>query len=376
MEAFDSQRMKYTIEQPSVFLPKTLTDEIRKASFEAEHQRNLHDIQLNIIYHQNWFNMYVPKAYGGLELSLPDILKIEECLGWADGSTGWVVTLCSGAAWFIGFLDPELIKAVFVNGRVCFAGSGAVTGTANKTSDGYVINGYWKYATGSLHATVFTINCHVREAGRPLYSADGTPVVNSFLLKKNEVTIHPTWNSMGMVATGSHAIEVKHLLVPLHRSFIIDAAHAKLENPIFKYPFLQLAETTLAVNLSGMAYRFLDLCADLFSAKAENSFQNAKHVLRKLADIQEKLDEYRYAFYAHADEAWNALISQNSIPDSILEAISNASHILAHRSRELVNDLYPFCGLTAADTRNEINRVWRNIHTAGQHSLFTRRNSM
>lgn len=361
--------MKHNINKPSEFIAETLTDKIRSVAAEAERMRSLHDVQLNTIYKEGWFNMYVPKEFGGLGLSLPDILRIEECLSWADGSTGWVVTLCSGAAWFIGFLDPELVEGVFVNNRVCFAGSGAVTGTASKTSHGYEIKGYWKYATGSLHATVFTVNCYVSENDTPVLNPDGTPAVQSFLLKREEVIVHTTWNSMGMIATGSHAIEIKKVWVPLNRSFIIDPAHAKLPNPIFKYPFLQLAETTLAVNLSGMASRFLDLCVDLFSTKTKGL--QRPELIQILDDNQTKLNECRYAFYTQTDEAWKALISDKNIPCPMLEALSSVSFILARCSREVVNNLYPYCGLKAADVQTEINRVWRNIHTAGQHSLFS-----
>ena len=364
--------MKY-IEPPSEFIDKSQASILRDVAFEAELRKNLHDTQLALIYQQNLFNMYVPKELGGLELSLPEILRKQEGLSWADGSTSWVVTLCSGAAWFIGFLDPAMINEVAESDRVCFAGSGAVTGTATKISDGYEINGYWKYATGSLNATLFTVNCHIKEDGVQLYNTDGSPVVYAFLLKRNEVIVHNTWNGMGMVATGSHAFQVRQVRVPLNRSFIIDAAHAKLQHVIFKYPFLQLAETTLAVNLSGMACRFLDLCSGLLSNKVKNSL-HTPDLLRLLTDSEARLNDVRISFYSYSDAAWDALVSESRIPDSMLAEVSHASYKLAHCSREMVNELYPYCGLAAADTRNEINRVWRNIHTAGQHSLFNVRN--
>src|SRR5687767_1416670 len=138
--------MKTKILHPGDFLPKVLTDEIRGEAFKAEHDRNLTSIQRDRIHVQQWFNMYVPKEYGGLGLSLPEILSVEEGLSWADGSTAWVVTLCSGAAWFVGFLNIGLGKEIFEGDHVCFAGSGAVTGIANKTLKGYEINGNWKYA--------------------------------------------------------------------------------------------------------------------------------------------------------------------------------------------------------------------------------------
>ena len=170
-----------------------------------------------------------------------------------------------------------------------------------------------------------------------------------------------------MIATGSHAIEVKNILVPANRSFVIRPENAKLRHPVFQYPFLQLAETTLAVNLSGMACRFLDLCAEIF-LKRDNA--PAKALQQKLQDSRVILNELRGAFYSQADMAWETLIVKRAIPKAMLNQVSALSHGLVARSRDLVNELYPFCGLEAANTRNEINRVWRNFHTAGQHALF------
>src|SRR5688572_2044982 len=177
-------RMKTRVAYPSEILQAGIVESLRAEAAGAEASRRLTEIQHNIIVEHQWFNMYVPKNHGGLELQLPEILRYEEAIAWTDGSTGWVVTLCSGAAWFVGFLSPSLIKEVFNNNQVCFAGSGAVTGTAEKTEDCYQISGHWKYATGSLLATVFTMNCFVMENGLQLYEADGSPVIKSFLLKR------------------------------------------------------------------------------------------------------------------------------------------------------------------------------------------------
>src|SRR5207249_2863153 len=140
---------------PSCFIPVALTNMINRVSDEAEQSGGLHPVQLAVIYEQRWFNLFVPKSCGGLELSLPEGLNIEEGLAWADGSTGWTVTLCSGANWFIGFLQPEISKDLFKNHQVCFAGSGRASGIASVTATGYEITGCWKYASGAPHATAF-----------------------------------------------------------------------------------------------------------------------------------------------------------------------------------------------------------------------------
>ncbi len=129
---------------------------IREHARDAEKLGTLHPLQMEIIHKNGWLNSFVPKEFGGLGLTLPEIVELEESISWADGSVGWMVTLCSGAAWFIGFLDADLSKEIIQGTEMCFAGSGAPNGTAELRKNGYEISGHWKYASGSLHATVFT----------------------------------------------------------------------------------------------------------------------------------------------------------------------------------------------------------------------------
>src|SRR5688572_7470745 len=86
---------------------------LRDHAAEAENLRQLHKEQLDVIYRERWFRMFVPVSLGGPGLPLPDVLRTEEGIAFADGSTAWVVTLCSGAGWFAGFLDPHLAREIF-----------------------------------------------------------------------------------------------------------------------------------------------------------------------------------------------------------------------------------------------------------------------
>lgn len=364
-----SARMNTSLPHPSSFLPEALTAGLRAVAPEAEGLGQLHSQQLAAIYEQGWFNALVPKTYGSLALSLPEVLQLEEALAWTDGSVGWVVTLCSGAGWFAGFLDPQLAAAVFSHPQACIAGSGAVSGTAMLTEKGYTVTGFWKHASGALQATAFTFNCQVEQDGQALLHPDGSPVVKTFLLKREEVTLHTTWNAMGMIATGSHAFEVRNVAVPANRCFTIAPEHAQLPGPIYQYPFLQLAETTLAVNLSGMAIRFTDLCEALGQRKAQD--RPTSCLLQLAADAQRQLNQQRQLFYEAAIASWETLLQKETIPDPLLEQVSAASKALVRHCRQWVNTLFPYCGLEAVDKKGELNRIWRNFHTAGQHALFS-----
>src|SRR5882762_133102 len=101
------------IKHPAEYISPKLVKAIRDLAGEAEQLKQLHPLQLAIIYEQKWFQLFVPKAYHGLELNLPEALQLEEALAWTDGAVGWNVTLCAGAGWFIGFLDPGLASDIF-----------------------------------------------------------------------------------------------------------------------------------------------------------------------------------------------------------------------------------------------------------------------
>jgi len=359
---------------PSAYIPSDATTIIRNTSRGAELMGCLHPEQLAIIYAQNWFNLFVPKALGGLELSLPEALTIEEGLAYADGSTGWTVTLCSGANWFAGFLNHEIASVIFSNKKVCLAGSGQPGGIAKVIPGGYEITGRWKYATGAPHATAFTANCVIEKDGIVLQNEDGSPVVHSFIFLKDEVFIYNDWHTTGMIATASHSFEVTNLQVPANRRFTIEAATAVLNNPIYQYPFLQFAEATLTVNVSGMAMRFADLCEILFAGRTgHKNFTSAMldALQQKLDTAKQQLHTARQRFYTAVHQSWQACLTGNAAGSLLFEHVSATSHALAQACLQAVDALYPFCGLAAADSRTEINRVWRNIHTASQHSLLT-----
>jgi alkylation response protein AidB-like acyl-CoA dehydrogenase len=287
-------------------------------------------------------------APGG-PLSLPELVRLEEGIAWADGAVGWTVTLCSGAGWFAGFFPAEIHADIFSNWRMCIAGSGAPSGEAHPVSGGYRISGKWDYASGAMHATAFTANCVV-------VSDEGQRDVRPFLFRPEEVIVHKTWNTIGLVATGSHSFEVRDVEIPADRCFAIEPGEAKDGDPVYRYPFLQLAEATLTANLAGMGMHFLDCCGELFRQRERLA------AAVKLEEALSTLSDLRIQFYQALDDSWTGRGS--------FDKVSRFSRALAAGVREVVDGLYPYGGMAAARPHTEINRVWRDLHTATQHSLL------
>lgn len=355
------------IPAPSAFLPEGVAGRIRKVAAAAEKMGRLHPDILTLAFEQQWFRSLVPKRYGGLALPLPAMVRLEEGLSWADGSLGWTVTLCSGAGWFAGFFPPasfpemgrQAPKAekvepdvLFGDPGLCLAGSGTVSGHADVVDGGYRVSGRWPYASGAAHATAFTANCAIHAGGMPVMAVGGGPLVRPFLFLREEVVVDHDWNAVGLVATGSHGFAVRDLVVPAGRAFRIAAEAAINDDPLYKYPFMPLAEATLAANSSGMARHFLDCCTELGVGGSD------------LEAADSALVERRMIFYRELDRSWEEGSRGSQ------EGVSRASKELASAALYWVDKLYPQMGLFAARIDTAINRVWRDLHTASQHPLL------
>ena len=348
---------------PEELLQKEWIDILRNHSKEAGQHKQLHPEQIQLLYDNDWLKALVAKDYGGLEWTLPQIVSFEEAIGWADGSAGWVFTLCSGAGWFSGFLNKDFGQKIFSEKNVCLAGSGAVSGVAKKINDHhFLINGSWQYASGAPFATVFTANCFIEEEQK----------VKAFCFLRDEVVTHKTWNSIGLVASSTESFSVSDLVVPAERCFEIDAAKAVVQSPLYQYPFKQLAESTIAANISGMALHFMEACEALFKEK-----KYGNHLLwdnEKLRQVfrQAQCDwsDGRSQLHATVDISWNELLNNKKISGENLLSVSSSSQQLAKVCRHIVNSLYPFTGLTGANKDSAVNQVWRDFQTGSQHTVF------
>lgn len=204
---------------------------------------------------------------------------------------------------------------------------------------------------------------------------NGTGLVASFIFLKDEVTVHEDWKEMGMKATSSYSFEVNKLMVDKKRLFIIDETKAVLPGKIYQYPFLQFAEATLAVNVSGMAIHYLDLFEGIMKEKnADSDYTNDQLLSLSLRhDIAKtQLNEARQLFHKTLQRSWNEGKGSKGFTGETLKDVSIVSRNLTDTARRMVDEMYPYCGMVAANPATEINRVWRNLHTACVHPLLVK----
>ncbi|GAB3014073.1 flavin-dependent monooxygenase [Niabella terrae] len=345
--------------------------ELRQSCSQSESRGQLIPELLQVLYEKKWLKLFLPQAWGGLALGLPEALRLEEALAMVDGSLGWTVTLCGGANFFAGYIEPNLAKPIFTATKVCWGGSGAATGIARRTSGGYRISGHWKYATGAPHLTHFTINCQLEENGNLLLDDRGRPRIRSFYIDQDLVEIHPDWSAMGLVATAGHSFSIRDLELSADHSFQIDPAQARLADPVYHYPFLPLAETTLAVNTLGMTRHFFEQLQDYLTHQpTEATDRRSRRLENRLEQARQKTETHRSQFYEAAEKSWDFVAKGRPIPDSLLRDISLISRNLVRICRRQVTTLYPFVGVAASRTDTLMNRIFRDLFTASQHRLL------
>lgn len=336
----------------------------------SNHKGCLTPQQLEVIVKNNLFNLFVPKVYNGLELDLISGLLIQEQLASLDGSLGWTVTLCSGANMFVGFLNPKVSKELFSNRSVCFAGSGKIAGKAVELDNGYEISGKWDVVTGLEHCTVFTANCMIIKNGLPLRDDKGDVVYRSFFFYPDEVKTLKSWNTMGLKATGSHGYSVDKIQVNQNRCFSIDKHASFNSNPIYQIPFLIFARFTLAVNILGMRKNFIEKAKDYFLALPNNPYLELH--LELVQKAQDQWQVHRQEFFELAALCWQATLKGESVSIELEQSVKEVCKKVVLIGRNQIMDLVPYLGLEVCKTDSDLNRIYLDILTGSQHSLFIR----
>lgn len=347
---------------------------LRELQSESIKNKELTKEQLDIIYDNKWFNIWVPKLYNGLSYSLQDGFDLIKNLAYIDGGLAWTITLCSGANMFAGFIDTELAENVFYDKNVCFGGSGRANGKAVFDGEKFSLTGTWQYATGAPHLSHFTLNAFVYDADIQRIDKMGNPVIYSFFVPREYVLIHYDWNTFGLECTASHSFSLQEIAIDKKYAFQLDPSQRKVDDVIYRIPFLTFAELTLLPNYLGMYNRFLDLVEKYYFDKSKDEYwaqKYSKKRFRQLDQYQQKLEIYSNKSANYIRQVSLAAEQINGFDkEELYKSISVDAKLIVSEIREAVVTLFPLLGITAAQKENEINIVFRNIFTATQHSLL------
>lgn len=210
----ERERVRTTEELATRFAARAAVHD-REGSFPFENFAELREA--------GYLKLTVPKTFGGDEISLYELVMLQERLAYGDGSTAL------GVGWHLGLvmhlretgrwpetLFQELCRDIVADGAMINAfGTEPSSGSpsrggkpetkAVKTEGGWLITGRKSFSTLSPVLDRFTVTAVVEEEGR----------VDEFLVRRSKgVTIVETWDTLGMRATGSHDVVLEKVFVP------------------------------------------------------------------------------------------------------------------------------------------------------------------
>ncbi|MFZ0040026.1 MAG: oxidoreductase, partial [Solirubrobacteraceae bacterium] len=165
------------------------------------------------------FRVFVPRRFGGCEMTVHEKLEVTSAIAESCGSTAWVVALINVCDWMAGVLPDEAQQDIFgANPDARVAGVLNPSTDVRKVDGGYVVSGKWPWASGSWHADWALVGIMVpNEAGEMIDQALA-------FLPMSELSIEETWFVAGMKGTGSNTIVAEEVFLPDHHLYSVPKA--------------------------------------------------------------------------------------------------------------------------------------------------------
>lgn len=304
--------------------------------------------------HEKYFKLMLPKQWGGLGLSIDQTLPVLRNLAYVNGSLGWLVQIGNGGTYFAPYLQLQVAESLFGNPNAVLAGSGAVTGNAIATKNGFIVSGSWNYCSGADYATFFTVNCAVVGSNQTI----------SCVLLPNQVRIIKTWNTLGLKNTSTHLIEVEDSFVPTDFTFSLNQP---LHSNIFEnmqIPFMPFAQLYFMQTFFGIAHRLFVEIKNLAEDRREVWQIRSKIICDKCDD------SIAYLFSCIEVTLTRARQINNVNQTELISAYDALIKVCKQEIMQQAHALFGMAGITVLQQDNVINIFYQDLMAAGQHSLL------
>jgi indole-3-acetate monooxygenase len=342
---------------------------------EADRERRLPEPLVTAMADAGLFRLCVPKAVGGLEAHPAELAEAVEELARADGSAGWCAAILATSGLLAGYLPEPAAREIYGSPGAIAGGVFAPRGRAIAEADGgFRVTGRWPFASGCLHCDWLMGGCVVEREGAVSRLPNGMPDVRLLLAPASAVTIHDTWDAMGLRATGSHDIEMRDLHVPAEHSaslFSDPPAHA---GPLYAFP--QFGLLALAIGAVGLGIGRGALDDAVAMAGERTPTGSSRTVARRpvaqadLATAEARLRAARALLHESIGDAWQRAVEHGEVPVEQRVGLRLASTHAATTGAEVTATAYRLGGgASVYETRSPLPRRFRDANVATQHML-------
>jgi alkylation response protein AidB-like acyl-CoA dehydrogenase len=331
--------------------------------------RRLPDDLARDLAREGFFRIFLPAAYGGLDLTPADGLQIFEELARADASVAWCVWN-GNTHWTAAQLSPQAAGAIYPGPNAITANSTRSSGQAHVVPGGYRVSGRWSLVSGCELAAWMVLLCVVHEDGKPRLTPAGAPEIRFMLLPVGDCEIIDTWTVGGLRGTGSHDVAVRDVFVPEEFGSGFSDPYV-LPAPRYRLPAFSRVIPGLGAMALGIARTAIDSFCEIAGAKTpERTTQMLRHnhgAQVRVSQAESLVQSARLFLFDSIDRQWRALLTTGEVTlQARAQVRLAASHAVAS-AVQAVDLLYIGAGASSLYVQCPLERAFRDVHAITLH---------
>jgi alkylation response protein AidB-like acyl-CoA dehydrogenase len=352
------------LEAAKAFRPRILADRER-----IEAGRRLPEDLVRELAHGGFFRIFLPAAYGGLDLTPMAAAEVFEELARADASVAWCVWN-GNTYWTTVRWAKEVALAIFADPNTILANSTRPSGRAVVVEGGYRVSGRWSLVSGCQFSAWFILMCIVHEDGKPRLTPSGAPESRFMLCPAPDCDIVDTWTVAGLRGTGSHDVVVQDRFVPApYASFHTDPL--VLTDPRYKLPLSSRISPGLGAMALGIARSAIEALIELAGGKrherTSQPLTEDRGAQTRLSQAEALVGSARLFLFDTVERVWHDVLAGR---DATVEARTQgrlASWHAVTSACQAVDLVYLTGGATSLYATCPIERAFRDVHAITQH---------
>jgi alkylation response protein AidB-like acyl-CoA dehydrogenase len=344
-----------------------LGDLVRADADEIERERRISGDVVAALRATGLNRAMVPRALGGDDRPVLEVIDAVEHLAAMDGSTGWCAAVGAGSNLFSGYLAHDVAKEIWSDPDQGNASMFGPFGQVRPAGGSLTLSGRWPFSSNCLHSDHIGLGSLWFTQGE-----EPEPIPRLVFVPMADVEVDPTWTSPGLCGTGSHHTVVADLPVDRSRSLtFVDQAFA--EGPVWRMPLFTVLGPTLGVTALGMARGAVEDVRALIAGRAgstRGSIADDPIALADFAMADTRLRAARGALTDAVGAAWSAAERGDPVTKPMQARVTLAVGYGADIAVEVASTCHRLGGGAAAYAGSSLLRRLRDVETARQHVMF------
>lgn len=314
----------------------------------------------------------LPKEYGGEEISLYELVMIQERLATGDAATalsiGWhlggLMELTETRTWDEGVFKELCEEVVANNALINRAASEPATGSptrgglpetkAVKTEEGWKVSGRKSFTSMARILNYSLVSATIGDT-----EEKGFFLVNHDL---EGVSIEETWETISMKGTGSDDLVLTHVHLPSSALVERDSVNPRGKNDLPKAWLLHIPACYIGVAIAARNYA-IQFAKDYSPNSLPGPIKDVPEVQRKIGEIELELFKARKILYSVADK-W---VSEPEKRIHMGSELASVKHIVTNSAFHIVDIAMRIVGAKSLFRSNPMQRYYRDVR-AGLHN--------